>query len=366
MPEVNKAQFRTVFDAPELKQPIIFARDDRNLIIPFDRFQIEDDGHFRRGILETSPYDELERDLHENPDSYADEEIFVRVKYDSMFGLKAKTWQLLRRIKREAWSSDQEAQEPELLLVSGYVRRDFGPVSISLDIGPLSAIHAAHNFTLRNQDSFQININVIPTPTNLEEKPSFAQITYTKGDWRVPIEGKFVDAEYNQVLTDETEGLNSPSTYFRGQHLIGTVLGRRWLTNDQSPKMKSIERNAKVNPKTLSLLRGSPYKVGLYRHQPKFEKGRLIFARRNTESGESWILSVPEWIDNHGFSNSLSGYTRDCVTSFPVTFGVRREGQKDQWFSTFGRSNRESEILDALTGVKRSTPRVEYADTSGF
>jgi len=62
---VTEEQFRSVFgDVPELTQPSVFSEGDQKIIVPFDRFQIEDHGSRHKiGILETSPYDASACDL---------------------------------------------------------------------------------------------------------------------------------------------------------------------------------------------------------------------------------------------------------------------------------------------------------------
>lgn len=67
-------------------------------------------------------------------------------------------------------------------------------------------------------------------------------------------------------------------------------------------------------------------------------EGRLRFSRINPQTGESWMFSVPEWMDDRRFNNDIQ---HSPLTSFfwqyPVVFCVKNRGEERKWFSTHSR-----------------------------
>ncbi len=357
---VTREQFREVFgDVSELTQPTVFLDPEGHRIITsFDNLKVEDHGHNHlTGVLETSPHDNKDRDPQDDPRSYPDDAYLIRVQYDNGYcqtGRTAKTRQTFRRTTREAWG--EEKPEPSLTLLLGHMQYDFGPVSIYYRVMPVSSFHAGYNFLLNDPNSYKVSIEVMPNSPDLEEKPPLAQVSYTGGNIKVPLRGEFVSTEYDEALTNGVEERGTGSyeyAYFLSELLRGIRIGRTRFENKQRAELEGFEREAKLNPKRPYLLKGSPYKVGVYHRFPemgpyRFGESRLSFARMNTKTGEEWLLSVPEWIDNKGFIRNLSGAMfRDFFYQYPAVFGVRRPGQEDQWFGTHGVSVREREILAA-------------------
>lgn len=344
---VTVEQFRGIFgDVPELTQPAVFKdSQDRNIIVAFDKFQLEDRGHNHFiGTVETTPY------LNPNVDS---ESHLVRVRYDSLYGLKARAFTLFRKILREKRESE--------LLVVGHMEQDFGPVSIVHKIQPVSFLHANYSFLLQDSSAYAVSVEVYSSNHGFE-KPPMAQVAYNKGDIVMPVRGELVDASYEGALKEGVEERydslhqrsNHPYSYFLWQYLRGLRVGRTRFLNRQGSELEWFERTATISPKLPNLLKGSLYKAGLY-YEPKrvgpysFGEATLSFARISIKTGESWILSVPEWIDSEALIRSLSvAAFNDFFYEYPVVFGVRRPNQQDQWFKTPGRYDREKAILDAL------------------
>src|SRR3989338_7261471 len=158
---VTEEQFRKVFgDVPELDNPAPFSEGSQRIIVPFDRFQISDLGSMGQfGILETSPYAD-HHDTDDDPLSHPDASFVIRAGYNSHYGLKARTRQVFRRITRDPWS-DEEKEEPELLLLFGDMKYNFGPVSVFYRVMPVSPIHANSDLLLRDPNSYQASIEVM-------------------------------------------------------------------------------------------------------------------------------------------------------------------------------------------------------------
>lgn len=359
---ITAEQFRSVFgDVPELTQPVVFTEGRGKIVVPFDQFQISDHGSMGKlGILETFPFAEHHIEPCDDPRSYPDASTLIRVKYDSLYGLKARTWQALRRITRDAWS-DEEKKEPELLLLFGHMQYDFGPVSIYYRAMPVSSFHANYDFFLRDPSAYKVSIEVMPNSSDLEEKPSPARVSYTKEGIEIPLRGEFVNTEYDEALTNGVEerssgsfvSLRYPYTYFLWKYLGGIRLGSTRFKNNKSSELNGFERPANLNPARQYLLRGSPYKAGVYfgyREGGGINPGErtVSFVRMNKKTGESWVLSVPDWIDGHRFMSDLSNEPfMNFYYKYPVVFGVRRPGQEDIWLRTHGNQKREEAILNA-------------------
>src|SRR3990167_1977573 len=361
---VTEEQFRSVFgDVPELTQPSVFSEGDQKIIVPFDRFQIEDHGSRHKiGILETSPYDASACDRNDDTLSYPDASNLIRVRYDSLYGLRARTWQVLRIITRDAWSEEKE--EPELILLFSDMKYDCGSVSIFYRSMPASFFHANYDLLLRNPNSHRVSIEVRSNSLDLEEKPPIAQILYSPNDQEPIIRGEFVNAEYDEALNngvEERKGKlsgewNHPYTVFLCEFIIGLRLGSIQFQDKQSGNLRQFHREAKLNPPRPYPLKGSPYTAGVYfGYRNDLVRGglghrRLSFARMNRQTGEEWVLSVPDWINSRHFMNDLSGKPfGDFFLTYPVVFGVRRLGQEDQWCVTLGNHDEEQKILDCVS-----------------
>lgn len=62
----------------------------------------------------------------------------------------------------------------------------------------------------------------------------------------------------------------------------------------------------------------------------------------NTDTGESWFFSVPEWMNTQNFIlNIQESLLTDFATEYPVVFCVKKPGEPRNWFSTAFRSDRK-------------------------
>jgi len=55
----------------------------------------------------------------------------------------------------------------------------------------------------------------------------------------------------------------------------------------------------------------------------------------NNETGESWMLSVPEWIDKGKYADAIKDrMLEDFFLEYPVIFCVKMHDEERKWFST--------------------------------
>lgn len=349
---VTAEQFRSIFgDVPELTQPAVF-RDSQghNTIVAFNDFKIQDHGfnHYA-GILETPSYNDPKSDADLEP-GVPRQSLFVKVKYDSHYALKA-------RIK-EVWLKTSGDKKSEALLV-GDMKYNLDPVSVVFSVAPQTFLHA-YDFMLKDSSSYLVTL-AIESASDDPEKPPLAQVSYGWSGHEIPMNAEFVDASFEDALRGEIEQrhgllqrLNHQRTYFQWEYLVGAKVGATRFEDSQSGELKSNRWLAQINAPQLTSLEETPYQAGIYHgyesDRSRLWEGVLRLVRTDAVTGESWMLSVPDWIRNEEFIRNLSrSLFRDFFFQYPVVFGVRRPGQEDLWFRSFGGYEKEKAILDALS-----------------
>lgn len=349
---VTVDQFRNIFgDVPELTQPAVF-RDlqGHDIIVAFGKPEMQDHGYnYYTGILETPSYNDPEADADLEP-GVPRNSCFVRVRYDSHYRLRARAKEIWLKTFGESGERDSET------LLMGDIRYDAGPVSIVFNVAPQTVLHA-YDFMLKDPSSYLVTV-AIESASSDPEKPPLAQVGYNWAGHKIPINTDFVDAGFEDALQgrieqrhDILDRLNTQSTYFQWEYLVGAKVGITRFKDGQSGELESDRWLTQINAPQLTSLKDSPYQAGIYHSRERWlNRERLSFVRTNALTEELWILSAPDWIMTTEFIRNLSGSLfRDFFSEYPVVFGVRRTGQEDLWFKTPGNNEREKAILDALS-----------------
>lgn len=305
--------------APEFSQPFKANTLFGVQYWPFQEIQTKDDGSIREKVV---------FEAHGRPSEETDP-LIVRVSYEAPYGLKAKRTIVLRQFP-----------DSELLIQSGEVRYSFGELDISIAFGLGSPIVTPE--IARNPENFKATIGVL---VDDEQIPPLAYIDYHFSS-QIPINVQFPYADYEEALKGEVEKREkqgfAPSsyryTYFGWENLVGAKVG---ITRYDDPKDDDYLRHyrwfTRINSPEPVQLEGSPYKQKVSRSEAGWYwgEGRLRFSRMNIQTRESWMFSVPEWIDKGQFHNDIQYLPlTDFFWKYPVVLCVKRRGEERKWFST--------------------------------
>ena len=313
------AQFRdSVSGAPEFTTPF---KADTYLGIKYWPFQeATPDGADDKIVFEAhnDPFDEA------GP-------LLVRVSYEAPYGLKVKRVLVYRQFS----TTDHVLEDAKIMY-------SFGEVEISLHSHLRSPL-VSEGF-LRDPNSF--NTSILVQAAGEESVPPLAQITY---DWapQVPINAEFSCADYQQALRGEAEKRDKQEfrqagyrkTYFEWVHLIGARVGiARYDDPVDADNLKFYQWRTDINGRQPTSLKDSPYKAKISRSRSEWSwgNGRLRFSRMNEQTGESWMLSAPEWVSKSEFHGAIeTANLADFLYRYPVVFCVKSRGEDRKWFSTF-------------------------------
>lgn len=250
----------------------------------------------------------------------------VRVSYEEPYGLKVKRQVVSRRYG------------DEFLMGSASVRYSFDEVDIVLACQLESDIVIESMY--RDPREFQASILV---ESRQGTQPPLAYMVYELGK-HVPIHAEFPCADYDQALVGNVEAREKRNrtsykkTYFQWEDLVGAKAGvARYDDPNHGDWLRHYAWPTTVNSREPKHLKGEIYKQKITRSPAMRREGRLRFSRMNVETGESWTLSVPEFIDIGDFHrNSQHEALRDFSWRYPIVFCVKRRGEERIWYSTWG------------------------------
>ncbi|OGD87085.1 hypothetical protein A2870_04635 [Candidatus Curtissbacteria bacterium RIFCSPHIGHO2_01_FULL_41_11] len=321
----NRISFReSIAQAPEFSQPFVANTLFGVQHWPFQEVQASDGNESLR--------EKVVFEAHGRPSEETDPMV-VRVSYEATYGLQAKRTVILRKYPEE------------LLMQSAEVRYNFGDIDISVAAGLSSPIVTSG--ILSDPESFQATIGVLAGDKPV---PPLALVDYHYSS-QIPLNADFVHGDYKEALEGDVEkrdkkGFSSPSyrkTYFQWEHLAGAMVGvTRYDDPKDSDYLRYYKRYTKINNREPVQLEGSPYRQKISRSEGgwRWGEGRLRFARMNSEVGESWMFSIPEWVNKHQFHRDIQhSPLSDFSWKYPVVFCVKRRGEERQWSSTW--SNRD-------------------------
>lgn len=163
---------------------------------------------------------------------------------------------------------------------------------------------------------------------------------YTRSQ-QIPLNAEFPYASYE----DATKGVyetrrgrfdhvsTRQTIYFQWENLVGAKVGVTKFKAEEADNacLNYYRWVTKVNNPEWTKLEGTPYAAKIT-HSPnrrEWGKGRLRFHRKDVETGELWMLSVPEWINKADFIGNLVGQPLSTLRmEYPVIFWTRQPGQE--------------------------------------
>lgn len=324
----NFIPFReSVSQAPEFKEPFKASILGKPQSWPFQEVKSDKNSSVEKVVFEAKS--SFTEDMDMDP-------LLVRVSYEEPYGLEAKRTIVLRKFSNS-----------ELLMISGEIKYGFGEVDILIASnlnGPFETKEI-----VSDPENFKPTIMVVAAG----DKP-IPPVAYMEHHFssRIPINVEFPHADFEEALNGEVEkrekqGFNTPSykkTYFQWEELAGAKVG---ITKYDDPtnlnRLNYYRWFTKINNREPVQLEDSPYKEKISWSQNRrgqWGSGRLRFSRINSQTGETWMLSVPEWIDKQRFHDSIQ--SEDLMGFFwryPVVFCVKRPGEAKKWFSTFSKKD---------------------------
>jgi len=252
----------------------------------------------------------------------------IRVSYEEPYGLKVKRQVISRKYG------------DEFLMCSASVRYSFEDLDIVLVCQLNSDIVIESMY--RDPSEFQASI-LVESRQGTQSQPPLAYMVYELGK-HVPIHAEFPCADYQEALIGnvdarETGGRASyKKTYFQWEDLVGAKAGvARYDNPEHETWLNYYAWQTIINGREPKQLEGEIYKQKISRSPSPRREGRLRFSRMNIETGESWMLSVPEFIDIEDFHrNSQHETLRDFSWRYPIIFCVKRRGEEKIWYSTWG------------------------------
>ena len=311
----------SVSQAPEFREPFKANMFGGPQSWPFQEVKSGKDSSARKVVFEAKS--SFTKDMDMDP-------LLVRVSYEEPYGLKAKRTIVLRKFS-----------DSELLMTSSEIKYSFGEVDIviaaNLD-GP-----SATEGIVSNPENFKPIIMVVAVGD--KRIPPIAYMDYHLSS-RIPINVEFPHADFKEALNGDVEkrekhDFSQPSyknTYFQWEQLVGAKVGIAKYDHPTDPdQLRYYRWVTKINNSEPIQLEDSPYKEKISRSESRWRwgSGRLRFSRINSQTGETWMLSVPEWIDKSCFHRDIQNNSlMDFFGQYPVIFCVKKPGEDKKWFST--------------------------------
>lgn len=322
-------QFKEIFGgvAPEFEKPAVWNTDDGEVTIPF-QFRIENGtGSEKIAVFEIN--DKRSATL-------------VRVDYSSHYGLKVRRQLGLHRKSGLFMSGEVVCDLGELTAVfdaeysAGWYLRDWNAVE-----------------ELNNPTKFKMGISVIRSGQD-KIVPPLASASYNTFQ-NIPVDIVLPSADYDDAMDGsyeirEGQGYDSyRKTCFGWVNLTGARVETSLFGEEKRRGLEEHSYPVCFNSEGWVGLEGTAYeaKVALVTSGPNLERGRLRFFRRNQETGEEWMFSVPAWMyNNGGFMKTLKEKSiREFLSQYPVIFSVNgSDGKKAEVF-TFSREDHPSKPL---------------------
>ena len=317
----SKVPFReSISQAPEFSQPFVANTIFGVQHWPFQEVQAKNG--------DESGKEKIVFEAHGRPSEETDP-MLIRVSYEASHGLQAKRSVIYR----------QYPDKP--IMQSAEVRYSFGDIDISIAVG-LSAPIVTPGI-MNDPESFQATIGVLAGDKPI---PPLALVDYHFSS-QIPLNAEFVHGDYKEALEGdvekrEKEGFSSTSyrkTFFQWEQLAGAKVGvARYDDPKDNNHLRYYRWFTTINNREPVQLEGSPYRQKILRSEGgwRWGEGRLRFARMNDQAGESWMLSIPEWVDKHQFHHDIQhSPLHEFSWKYPVVFCVKRSGEERQWFSTW-------------------------------
>lgn len=307
-----------ISQAPEFKKPFRANTPFGIQEWPFKKVEPKKGTSSKRAIFEAKS--SFAEDTDTDP-------MLVRVSYEEDYGLQAKKTIALRRFP-----------DSELLMTSGEIRYSFGEVDIVLAAN-LNSPFVTEGI-LSDPKSFEPTISVIAGDKPI---PPIAYVEYQPSS-RIPINAQFPCADFQEALNGEVEKREKhpasyKQTYFQWEELVGAKVGITRYDNPNYPDWLQYYRwVTRINSRESVQLEGSPYKgkISWSHDRGHWGDGRLRFSRMNPKTGEAWMFSVPEWINQQTFHENIQHEPlRSFFWQYPVIFCVKRRGEDRKWFSTY-------------------------------
>ncbi len=293
--------------------------------------------------LQQWPFKEIEQDAESSKSKVVFEAhsipnaelnpLIVRVSYEADYGLNAK--------KTLFFCKPPESDES--LFQGAEVRRVFGNIEIFYSMG-LSGPFITEAL-LKDPNNF--NASILVTSGADLIIPPLAWVEYSQIS-KIPIIARYPDADFQQALVGDVEKRQEQQTrpgsyketFFQWEHLVGAKVG---VSRYDDPNRKDSPRYyhwpTEVNSREAVHLKDTPYRSKITRSAERMYPGvgRLRFSRMNSETGESWVFSVPDWFTNDMFYSDIQDKNLlDFFYRYPVVFCVKRRGEERMWYSTWG------------------------------
>lgn len=331
-------EFRKVFgEVPELTtSPTSITPEGDQHPTQFKNFILEGEVGREKGIIQTP--------LLPGSTYIPGSSSYLQIEYEKSYGLEVKrSMHLLNNPKKKGETRTSE-------IMNGQVSYNFGEVKIVYGISFQSPLDPLAE-QLRDKDLFNAYIMVLPTSNN-EKYPPITSASYGWRGVRIPMHAEFVNADYENALSGSYEKradryssqTNHLKTYFQWEYLVGARVGITAFRDDDGYYDKSFSKETKINTQKPPVLEGEQYRAKISHsrgHHLAPLVGRLRFSRMNMKTGESWMLSVPELVDNKEFMTRLrSASFCDFFWQYPVVFCVKQSGEPRKWFATFGRNDK--------------------------
>ncbi len=312
-------------DAPEFTQPFVARTLHGTQLWPLTELPVNGGENNQKVIFEalSAPDEELPQQR-------------VRISYESRHGLKAKRTLVERKTSKHIYTFE-----------GGEIRFSFDD---SIQIFYSTTLKGPFIYPGILEDPANFTPAVHVTSGNDPIIPPLAVARYDPTS-KIPIDVRFPNADYKKALVGDVDKRKKQEfnhgsyseTYFQWEHLVGAKVGVSTFDNEEhSDWLQYYRWITQVNNSSSTQIGDTPYKGKLTRTIPRFGRdGRLRLSRMNPQSGESWMFSIPDWIDNKTFHSDVQNKRlEDFFSEYPVIFCVKKHGQERQWHSTWGTIDR--------------------------
>ncbi len=328
--EANIAKFQAAFNgesAPELTNSLTWKHPETGKKeIPYKLIKLGKDSDYGdvKAVFEAEDRDSGTR---------------VQVDYNQTYGLK------LRRTLHQLGNT----------LIYGEVTYNSDGLQICIGAGYFAPM-LLHPLCVKDQlaDMQSMRAGISVTTNNpVSRVPRLASMEYETNS-QIPLYAEFplADLEDAKAGTYETRKGRFDTeptyltTYFQWENLVGAKVGATRFkepADSTNTFLRSYANATKINNSGWTEVPDSHFvaKISHSRDRRQWGSGRLRFSRKNTESGETWIFSVPEWITKKGLIDNLQRQSlTDFSYSYPVIFCIKRPDQPREWLSNWGRIDR--------------------------
>lgn len=331
--ESDIRRFQEVFGevAPEFTKPLIIDTPSGKREVPYKLVKLGKDSDYdeERAIFEARE-EVLERDFSDDDEPAG---AVVKIDYSGSYGLKLRRMRYVHEKSNSLISGELSYQVGELkaVLWAGY--------SCTFLLSPSNVERQ-----LSREQHFDTGISIVAA--NGSNNPQLATVTYGMSQ-QIPLNAEFPSASFKDAKEGAFEMRREEydtipvyeRTYFQWENLVGAKVGRTRFKGE-GVKLDYKRWLATVNSQQWISVEDTPYAAKIT-HSPDrrhWGEGRLRFHRRDTETGELWMFSVPEWLNKEEFIQNLNNDTFDNLCyKYPVRFWVRQSGQEREEVFTWGK-----------------------------